>query len=135
MYADAPEASSLAGVSIPLIHHLAGKGSAAPVKTSTKKEFFYPNVTSHNFATPFHDAFHYNAENVSHTRNLTLLKDKMAGPYFDLEAIWDEHCFYEFADRSVEHTMSTMVQEPYVNHVPTVSDLARCVLISCWKGG
>lgn len=135
VYADAPEASSLAGVSIPVIHHLAGKGSAAPVKTSTKKEFFYPNVTSHNFATPFHDAFHYNAENVSHTRNLTLLKDKMAGPYFDLEAIWDEHCFYEFADRSVEHTMSTMVQEPYVNHVPTVSDLARCVLICCWKGG
>jgi hypothetical protein len=44
----------------------------------------------------------------------------MDGPYFDLEAIWDEHCYYEFTDRSVEHTMSTMVAEPYVNHVPTV---------------
>jgi carboxymethylenebutenolidase len=42
-------------------------------------------------------------------------------PYFDLEDIWEEHTYYEFADRSVEHTMSTMVQEPYVNHVPTVS--------------
>ena len=40
-----------------------------------------------------------------------------------MEAIWDEHTYYEFADRSVEHTMSTMVQEPYVNHVPTVSVL------------
>jgi carboxymethylenebutenolidase len=38
-----------------------------------------------------------------------------------LEEIWEEHTYYEFADRSVEHTMSTMVQEPYVNHVPTVS--------------
>jgi carboxymethylenebutenolidase len=45
----------------------------------------------------------------------------MGGPYFDLEEIWEEHTYYEFADRSVEHTMSTMVQEPYVNHVPTVS--------------
>lgn len=46
----------------------------------------------------------------------------MNGPYFDLEAIWDEHTYYEFADRSVEHTMSTMVDQPYVNHVPTVSN-------------
>ena len=45
----------------------------------------------------------------------------MDGPYFDLETIWEEHTYYEFADRSVEHTMATMVQEPYVNHVPTVS--------------
>jgi carboxymethylenebutenolidase len=50
------------------------------------------------------------------------LKPKMGGPYFDLEEIWEEHTYYEFADRSVEHTMSTMVQEPYVNHVPTVSE-------------
>lgn len=50
----------------------------------------------------------------------------MNGPYFDLEDIWDEHTYYEFADRSVEHTMSTMVQEPYVNHVPTVSAIERC---------
>lgn len=45
----------------------------------------------------------------------------MKGPYFDLEAIWDEHTYYEFDNRSVECTMGTMVQEPYVNHIPTVS--------------
>lgn len=45
----------------------------------------------------------------------------MGGPYFDLEVIWDEHTYYEFDDRSVECTMATMVQEPYVNHIPTVS--------------
>ncbi|CAN8106319.1 unnamed protein product [Discula destructiva] len=123
-YGDAPGGASslsLAGVSIPVIHHLAGKGSATPGLSSTKKEYFYPNVSSFKFATPFNDSFHYNSENISHTRNLTLLKEKMAGPYFDLETIWNEHCYYEFADRSMEHTMSTMVQEPYVNHVPTMT--------------
>lgn len=154
VYADAPggaaSSSSLADASIPVIHHLAGKASAAPppVKTSstTKKQFFYPSVASYKFATPFHASFHYNSENVSHTRNLTLLKDKMSGPWFDLEAIWDEHCYYEFADRSMEHTMSTMVQEPYVNHVPTVSCfvcpwfsglllLAMSSFLCSWKGG
>jgi carboxymethylenebutenolidase len=45
----------------------------------------------------------------------------MGGPYFDLEAIWDEHTHYEFASRSVEETMATMVEEPYVNHVPTLT--------------
>lgn len=137
VYADAPNetsATSLAGVSIPVIHHYAGKGSATPQKSGSSKEYYYPNVKSYKFATPFQDAFHYNTENISHTRNLTLLKEKMGGPYFDLEAIWEEHTYYEFADRSMEHTMSTMVQEPYVNHVPTVSQY-RNQNLSCERQG
>lgn len=124
MYADAPNDSSsksVAGVSIPVIRHFAGKGSGPPQKSDLLKDYFYPQVESYRFATPFVTPFHYNTESISHTRNLTLLKEKMNGPYFDLETIWDEHTYYEFADRSVDHTMSTMVQEPYVNHVPTVS--------------
>lgn len=35
--------------------------------------------------------------------------------------IWDEHTSYEFENRSVKHTMSTMVQEPYVNHITTIT--------------
>ncbi|KAG0161654.1 hypothetical protein PDIDSM_5329 [Penicillium digitatum] len=35
--------------------------------------------------------------------------------------IWDEHTYYEFEARSVEKTMATMVSEPYVNHVPTLT--------------
>lgn len=38
-----------------------------------------------------------------------------------MEAIWDEHCLFEFGERDVEKTMGTMVDEPYVNHIPTVS--------------
>ena len=53
--------------------------------------------------------------------NLAFFKPRMGGPYFDLELLWDEHTYYEFGARNVEHTMATMVQEPYVNHIPTVS--------------
>lgn len=124
VYADAPNETSsepLASVSIPVIRHLAGKGPVVPPKSDILTQYFYPNASSYKFATPFQPSFHYNTESISHTRNLTLLKEKMGGPYFDLETIWEEHTYYEFADRSMEHTMSTMVQEPYVNHVPTVS--------------
>ncbi|KAG8168396.1 hypothetical protein KVR01_001145 [Diaporthe batatas] len=127
VYADASNESSpdsIVDVSIPVLHHLAGKPAAAaplPNKSQNVKKYYYPNVTASKFATPFQDSFHYNTEAISHTRNLTLFKKEMDGPYFDLETIWEEHTYYEFADRSVEHTMSTMVQEPYVNHVPTMT--------------
>lgn len=43
------------------------------------------------------------------------------GPHYDLSALWDKHCEYEFATRNVDATMSTMVAEPYVNHIPTMT--------------
>ncbi|HEY1447853.1 MAG TPA: nuclear transport factor 2 family protein, partial [Caulobacteraceae bacterium] len=39
----------------------------------------------------------------------------------DLAALWDAHCRHEFETRDVEATMATMVLEPYVNHVPTMT--------------
>jgi carboxymethylenebutenolidase len=39
----------------------------------------------------------------------------------DLVALWEAHCRYEFETRDVEATMATMVAEPYVNHVPTMT--------------
>jgi carboxymethylenebutenolidase len=39
----------------------------------------------------------------------------------DLEALWEEHCRYEFETRDVDATMATMVDEPYVNHIPTMT--------------
>ena len=120
LYADSTTAS-LADISSPLQLHTAGAEPICTTAAKTKvKQYTYPSQTSSSFATPFTASWHYNSENVSHTRNLTFLKPLLGGPYFDLEDIWDEHTYYEFADRSVEHTMSTMVQEPYVNHVPTV---------------
>jgi carboxymethylenebutenolidase len=40
---------------------------------------------------------------------------------FDLGALWDAHCRHEFGERDVDATMKTMVDEPYVNHIPTMT--------------
>ncbi|KEF60124.1 carboxymethylenebutenolidase [Exophiala aquamarina CBS 119918] len=117
--------TSLQPLSVPTLLHVAGAPPAQPDASAQRpaqdRRYYYPTVKSSSFATPFTADFHYNSEAVSHTRSLTFLKPKVNGPYFDLETIWDEHTYYEFADRSVQHTMSTMVQEPYVNHVPTLT--------------
>ncbi len=39
----------------------------------------------------------------------------------DLAALWEAHCRSEFETRDVDATMATMVLEPYVNHIPTMT--------------
>ncbi|KAF9244618.1 NTF2-like protein [Melanogaster broomeanus] len=76
------------------------------------------------------DAYTRSAVNLSLTRTLEVLK-RYLGPHFNLEKLWDMHTYYEFAERNAPKTMSTMVETPYVNHVPTMTggvgynDLAR----------
>lgn len=36
-----------------------------------------------------------------------------------LEAVWKAHTDAEFATKDLEATMATMVDDPYVNHMPT----------------
>lgn len=121
VYASATDEDQLEASKVPVLRHVAGS-SAITKKEDGVTTYSYANGKSFRMATPFDKDFDYWAESLSHTRNLTFLKPLMGGPYFDLERIWDEHTYYEFADRSVEHTMSTMVDQPYVNHVPTVSE-------------
>lgn len=90
----------------------------------------YDATASANFVLPSHSHYEPGAANVSHTRSLGFIKKHLGGPIFDLEAIWDEHTLYEFGERDVAKTMNTMVEEPYVNHVPTVYPLFSA-LISC----
>src|SRR5829696_6612740 len=35
--------------------------------------------------------------------------------------LWDKHMHSEFASQSVEETLDTMVDDPYVNHVPVLT--------------
>jgi carboxymethylenebutenolidase len=42
-------------------------------------------------------------------------------PDSNLASLWEAHCRYEFETRDVDATMATMVREPYVNHVPTMT--------------
>ena len=39
----------------------------------------------------------------------------------DLAAFWEAHCRYEFETHDVDATMASMVKEPYVNHIPTMT--------------
>jgi carboxymethylenebutenolidase len=39
----------------------------------------------------------------------------------DLVALWEAHTRTEFETRDVEGTMATMVEQPYVNHTPTMT--------------
>ncbi|KAI1609038.1 carboxymethylenebutenolidase [Exophiala viscosa] len=105
--------------SIPCLYHLAGKGTI-PKSTDDIKMYSYPTAKA-NFAIPCQADFDSTEESVSHTRNLTFLKKYIRGADFDLEAIWEEHTYFEFADRSAAKTMGTMVQEPYVNHITTMT--------------
>jgi len=56
----------------------------------------------------------------AHTRTVALLHSAI-GPTFDLAALWDEHVRQEIVVKDVDATMATMVAEPYVNHVPTMT--------------
>lgn len=127
-----PADGSSGGKSVlPTIYHLAGTTSSSSATTTpapktaaappNSKIYEYPSMETSSFAVPFSEEFDYATEAVSHSRNLAFVKKVMGGPYFDLELLWEEHTFYEFGSRSVENTMATMVEEPYVNHVPTVS--------------
>lgn len=98
--------------SIPNIQHLHGKAQSKLPRTKDLTAYEYPTSKSQSFASPLSPDFDYGLEAVSHTRNLTFFKrpDILGGPVFDLEEIWDEHTYYEFGNRSVAHTMATMVQ-------------------------
>jgi carboxymethylenebutenolidase len=57
---------------------------------------------------------------MAHTRSLALLR-RVLGPRYDLSALWEAHTAYEFGTRDVDACMKTMVPQPYVNHVPTMT--------------
>ena len=40
---------------------------------------------------------------------------------YDLAALWDAHCRYEFETRDVDATMSTMVAETLLTRIPTMT--------------
>jgi carboxymethylenebutenolidase len=73
----------------------------------------------HAFARPghHHDA---SAAALAYTRSLAVFRQAI-GPRYDLGAIADYHFYLEFEARDPDTTMTTMVPQPYVNHVPTMT--------------
>ncbi len=78
--------------------------------TDQKKRFF--DFTSNDFDKP--------SASIAYSRTLELLKRKL-GPIYDLQELWEQHTMFEFSERDVDKTMETMVSEPYVNHIPTMT--------------
>jgi len=65
---------------------------------------------------------HFNADNarLAYDRTMNFLVPRV-GPAYDLEALWEKHVDYEFTTRDADLTMGTMVSQPYVNHIPTMT--------------
>ena len=97
--------------------------SSGSAKTLAGKDHVLVNVyegAPHAFANRFRDCYDKAAAGMAHSRTIALLRGVM-GPGYDLERLWDMHCYHEFATRDVDATMATMVAEPYVNHIPTMT--------------
>ncbi|GAA6019528.1 hypothetical protein JCM10207_003733 [Rhodosporidiobolus poonsookiae] len=109
--------------SVPVLEHSLGattSEAAASATLATQQTFRYPSAHSAYFPLPDRpETYDPASAALAHTRSLEFLKnrDMLDGPRFDL----DEHTWYEFEERSLEKTMATMVAEPYVNNIPTLT--------------
>jgi carboxymethylenebutenolidase len=81
--------------------------------------YVYPGV-DHAFARTMGEHYNKQATGLAHSRSIALFR-KVLGPRYDLSALWDQHCHHEFVTRDVDATMKTMVDNPYVNHIPTMT--------------
>jgi len=106
---DPPDASASA-------HLLGAAGRPAVIHAATPIEAAVPSVRT--FAYP--DGIKAAAAGMAHSRTLALFRQEL-GPQFDLDALWETHRAHEFITRDADATMRTMVSEPYVNHVPTMT--------------
>jgi len=117
-------------ISCPIALHLAEDDELCPAEAQQLiKETFagrdnadmysYPGV-GHAFGAPARPSYNKAATLMAHSRSIKKFRETI-GPIFDLNNLWDMHCFYEFAERDVPKTMATMVDEPYVNHIPTMT--------------
>ncbi|CAE7209863.1 unnamed protein product [Rhizoctonia solani] len=103
----------------PLLEHIAG-GTTTPSNDSLTTHYKYP-LSESNFVHPSSPNYNHTQAALAHTRTLAFLRAHIGGPIFDIEAIWEAHTRFEFEGRDVGATMGTMVAEPYVNHIPTLT--------------
>lgn len=115
----------------PMAFHFAGEDGFVPAEAREQiirafshrddVEFFlYPGV-DHAFSNDTRaDVYDKPSALMAHSRSIALFR-RVMGPHYNLSELWDKHCEYEFAVRDVDATMATMVAEPYVNHIPTMT--------------
>ena len=125
------EPDAIQAVKCPMVLHFAAKDAYTPpdviaaIKAGVAGRddveiYVYPDA-DHGFNSPARsDRYDRPASMMAHTRSIALLR-RVLGPRYDLSALWEAHTMHEFATRDVAATMRTMVPEPYVNHVPTMT--------------
>jgi len=117
-------------ITCPMVMHFAEEDGFVPA--ATREEIFsaladkdnfelyaYPGV-DHAFATEGRPSYHKPSTLMAYSRSIAALR-RVMGPYHDYSQLWDMHCYHEFATRDVGATMATMVSQPYVNHIPTMT--------------
>jgi carboxymethylenebutenolidase len=99
-----------------------------PLPENIIKTYRYEEAEKESgWVLPSDENYHKRSAGIAHTRTLTFLKPLLGGPFFDLEAVWEEHTKFEFGERDVEKTMATMVDQPYVNHIPTMTYVTQSI--------
>jgi carboxymethylenebutenolidase len=81
--------------------------------------YVYPGA-DHAFNNPVRPTYDRFAASLAHSRTIGMLRHAI-GPRFDLSALWERHADLEFKYHDADGTMATMVDRPYVNHVPTLT--------------
>ncbi|NIE64805.1 dienelactone hydrolase family protein [Burkholderia sp. Ax-1719] len=81
--------------------------------------YTYPGA-DHAFARTGSAHWDKAAASMAHQRAVTAFRETL-GPRHDLSALWEVHLAHEFDTRNVDATMATMVAQPYVNHIPTLT--------------
>jgi len=106
---------------VPIMLHLTSN-APKPADYSNDQltmKHFYP-TSSIYFVLPQTTQYEPGSAGLAHSRTLVFLRKGLGGPFFDLEAIWEEHKYFEFEVRSVAKTMGTMVVSPFADPVFTV---------------
>jgi carboxymethylenebutenolidase len=122
--------NKIPAIHCPMIFHFAENDALTPPASREKivavlkgkpsiETYVYPGC-DHAFATPEREHFDKPAAMMAYSRTMAMLR-KVLGPVYDLNQLWELHCYYEFGTRDVNAVMPTMVAQPYVNHVPTMT--------------
>jgi carboxymethylenebutenolidase len=118
-----------ASPTVPTALHVAGAARLAAEQSAAIRStigadgqasiFVYPSAT-HGFAYRGHPRYDAPHAAMAYSRTIAALKHVM-GPHYNLEELWEAHLACEFVAQDATATMRTMVSEPYVNHVPTLT--------------
>lgn len=119
------------GITTPLMLHIAEKDQfcSADAQAQIHKSLDQnEQILLHTYPEQDH-AFariggeHYNPlyAELANLRTLDFFREHLRSTQPDFAAIWEEHIKYEFETRDYQDTLDTMVEDAYVNHIPTLT--------------